>query len=74
MGMVSRPFRAARVVAVTGDPRNRLTFYMGSTGGGVWKTSDGGISWRDVSDGYFQSASSRRAGSGSIRSERLRTA
>jgi|CXWL01.1.fsa_nt_gi photosystem II stability/assembly factor-like uncharacterized protein len=47
------PFRGGRAVAgtgVVGDPR---TYYMGTTGGGVWKTSDMGISWRNVSDGYF---------------------
>jgi len=50
-------FRGGRVVAVAGDPRDRQTFYMGSTGGGVWKTHDGGLYWRNVSDGYFQRAS-----------------
>src|SRR2546430_10831186 len=51
------PFRGGRVVAVAGDPVNRLVFYFGSTGGGVWKTSDGGLSWANVSDGYFGTAS-----------------
>src|SRR5215472_18182765 len=51
------PFRAGRVVAVAGDPRDRRTFYFGSTGGGVWKTVDGGVSWRNVSDGFFRRAS-----------------
>jgi photosystem II stability/assembly factor-like uncharacterized protein len=51
------PFRAGRVVAVAGDPRDHRTFYFGSTGGGVWKTRDGGLSWRNVSDGFFQRAS-----------------
>jgi photosystem II stability/assembly factor-like uncharacterized protein len=51
------PFRAGRVVAVAGDPRDRSTFYFGSTGGGVWKTRDGGRSWRNVSDGFFRRAS-----------------
>ena len=50
-------FRGGRVVAVAGDPRDRETFYMGSTGGGVWKTHDGGLYWRNMSDGYFQRAS-----------------
>jgi photosystem II stability/assembly factor-like uncharacterized protein len=48
------PFRGGRSNAstgVVGDPR---TYYMGTTGGGVWKTEDMGISWRNVSDGYFQ--------------------
>src|SRR5215471_1347440 len=51
------PFRAGRVVAVAGDPGDRQTFYFGSTGGGVWKTRDGGLSWRNVSDGFFRRAS-----------------
>jgi photosystem II stability/assembly factor-like uncharacterized protein len=51
------PYRGGRVVAVAGDPSDARTFYFGSTGGGVWKTVDGGISWRNVSDGAFQRAS-----------------
>ena len=51
------PFRGGRVVAVAGDPRERNTFYFGSTGGGVWKTTDGGVYWRNVSDGFFKRAS-----------------
>ena len=51
------PFRGGRCVAVAGDPNERLTFYMGTTGGGVWKTTDGGRFWRNVSDGFFKRAS-----------------
>ncbi len=51
------PFRGGRVEAVAGDPRERNTFYMGSCGGGVWKTTDGGLFWRNVSDGFFKRAS-----------------
>ena len=51
------PFRGGRSVAVAGDPADRLTFYMGSTGGGVWKTTDAGRYWRNVSDGSFKRAS-----------------
>ena len=51
------PHRGGRVVAVAGDPADPVTFYFGSTGGGVWKTSDGGNVWRNVSDGYFRYAS-----------------
>ncbi len=51
------PHRGGRVVAVAGDPRDRLTFYFGSTGGGVWKTIDGGARWENCSDGYFGTAS-----------------
>src|SRR6201747_1803341 len=42
---------------VTGVPSEPYTFYMGSTGGGVWKTTDAGHSWKNVSDGFFQVAS-----------------
>lgn len=51
------PFEGGRVVAVAGVPSSPRTFYMGSTGGGVWKTTDGGASWTNVSDGFFGSAS-----------------
>ena len=47
------PFRGGRSNAstgVVGDPR---TYYMGTTGGGLWKTEDMGLSWHNVSDGYF---------------------
>lgn len=45
------PFRGGRVTAVTGVPSQPRTFYMGSTGGGVWKTTDAGETWTNVSDG-----------------------
>lgn len=51
------PFRGGRVTAVTGVVGERETFYMGSTGGGVWKTSDGGQIWRNISDEFFSVAS-----------------
>ena len=51
------PFRGGRVTAVTGVPSEPYTFYMGSTGGGVWKTTDAGHSWQNVSDGFFSAAS-----------------
>ena len=47
------PFRGGRVTAVTGVPSEPFTFYMGSTGGGVWKTTDAGHTWVNVSDGFF---------------------
>ncbi|MCB1051580.1 MAG: glycosyl hydrolase [Acidobacteria bacterium] len=47
------PFRGGRSAAVCGVPGQPLTFYFGSTGGGVWKTEDGGSNWKNVSDGYF---------------------
>jgi photosystem II stability/assembly factor-like uncharacterized protein len=51
------PFRGGRSVAVAGHPTERLTFYFGSTGGGVWKTLDAGHSWTNVSDGFFKTGS-----------------
>ncbi|HEY1349139.1 MAG TPA: hypothetical protein VGF67_05900 [Ktedonobacteraceae bacterium] len=51
------PYRAGRVVAVAGDPVDRQRFYFGSTGGGVWQTTDGGLLWENISDGYFKRAS-----------------
>ncbi len=51
------PHRGGRVVAVSGVPGGRNTYYFGSTGGGVWKTDDAGTSWMNVSDGYFKYAS-----------------
>jgi len=50
------PPRGGRVVAVAGDPEDRGVFYFGACAGGVWKTIDGGIYWRCVSDGCFGSA------------------
>ena len=51
------PFRGGRVVAVAGDPDLDRVFYLGSTGGGVWKTTDAGSYWQNVSDGFFKRAS-----------------
>lgn len=47
------PFRGGRSAAVTGVPSNPQLFYFGATGGGVWKTDNGGQSWENISDGYF---------------------
>jgi photosystem II stability/assembly factor-like uncharacterized protein len=51
------PSRGGRVVAVAGDPVNKQVFYFGATGGGIWKTEDGGISWRNSSDGFVKTGS-----------------
>ena len=51
------PSRGGRVTAVSGHADQPSTFYMGATGGGVWKTTDYGISWHNISDGYFRSGS-----------------
>jgi photosystem II stability/assembly factor-like uncharacterized protein len=47
------PFRGGRSGAVAGSYKNKNTFYFGATGGGVWKTMDGGSNWKNVSDKYF---------------------
>ena len=51
------PLRAGRVVAVAGDPLDDHVFYFGACAGGVWKTSDGGTYWENISDGFFNTAS-----------------
>ncbi len=51
------PFRGGRVTAVAGIPSDPLTYYFGATGGGVWKTEDGGLGWSCVSDGFFKTGS-----------------
>lgn len=51
------PPRGGRVIAVAGDPSNPAVFYFGSVAGGLWKTSDAGITWSNVSDGFFKTAS-----------------
>ena len=47
------PFRGGRSAAVTGVPGEPNLFYFGSTGGGIWKTTDGGRTWNNISDGFF---------------------
>lgn len=47
------PFRGGRSGAVTGSFKNKQLFYMAATGGGVWKTTDGGSNWKNISDKYF---------------------
>ena len=47
------PWRGGRSAAVTGSFKNKNTFYFGATGGGVWKTTDGGSNWKNISDKYF---------------------
>ena len=51
------PFRGGRVTAVTGIPDDIFTYYMGATGGGVWKTTDAGESWKNISDKYLKAGS-----------------
>lgn len=47
------PYRGGRSCAVSGVPGKPNLFYFGATGGGVWKTTDGGRSWENISDGFF---------------------
>lgn len=47
------PYRGGRSAAVAGVPGQPLTYYFGATGGGVWKSLDGGNAWQNVSDGFF---------------------
>ena len=47
------PFRGGRSASVTGVPGKPNLFYFGATGGGVWKTEDGGRTWSNISDGFF---------------------
>lgn len=47
------PFRGGRSVACAGVVQDPMTYYMGGTGGGIWKTEDGGINWKNISDGQL---------------------
>ncbi|MDQ6886150.1 MAG: glycosyl hydrolase [Gemmatimonadota bacterium] len=47
------PYRGGRSAAVTGSPSRPNEYYMGTTGGGVFKTADGGISWTPITDKFF---------------------
>jgi photosystem II stability/assembly factor-like uncharacterized protein len=46
-------FRGGRSIAVAGSAKRPFEYWMGTTGGGVFKTTDGGNSWSPASDGYF---------------------
>ena len=51
------PHKGSRVTAVTGIAEQPWTYFMGTNGGGLWKTTDAGESWMNVSDGYYTSSS-----------------
>jgi photosystem II stability/assembly factor-like uncharacterized protein len=51
------PTRGGRVTAVAGHPAHPATFYMGATGGGVWKTTDWGVTWRPIMDDVLPTGS-----------------
>lgn len=51
------PYRGGRVTAVAGVSSLPFSYYFGATGGGVWKTENGGLSWKNISDGFFKTGS-----------------
>jgi len=51
------PFEGGRVTAVTGVPGEPLRYYFGAAGGGIWRTDDAGLTWRNVSDGWLATGS-----------------
>src|SRR5271166_4465994 len=51
------PFRGGRAVAVAGVTSQPSVYYFGGTGGGVWRTTDGGVTWTPISDGQFKTGS-----------------
>jgi photosystem II stability/assembly factor-like uncharacterized protein len=51
------PYRGGRSVSAAGVINNPLTYYMGTTGGGLWKTEDAGQHWKNISDGFFKTGS-----------------
>jgi photosystem II stability/assembly factor-like uncharacterized protein len=51
------PFRGGRSNCATGVPSNAGVYYQGTTGGGLWKTDDMGITWNNISDGFFKTGS-----------------
>ena len=51
------PFRGGRSVTASGVVGNPQTYYMGTTGGGLWKTNNAGGRWDNISDGFFEMGS-----------------
>lgn len=66
------PYRGGRVTAVAGIPSRPYTYYFGATGGGVWKTEDGGLSWSPVSDSCSSNNLNQGNGRGFPRESRLK--
>ena len=48
------PFRGGRVDAVAGDPTRPLVYYFGAVNGGVWKTSNAGATWENITEGEYE--------------------
>jgi len=51
------PLRGGRSIAAAGSARRPLEYYFGATGGGLWKTTDSGVTWHPVSDAFFKTSS-----------------
>src|ERR1700686_1581314 len=51
------PLRGGRSITSAGSPSRPLEYYFGAVGGGLWKTNDGGLTWRPVTDGQLHSSS-----------------
>ncbi len=51
------PSRGGRVTTVTGVPSKPNVYYMGASGGGVWKSDNSGQTWNNISDGFFKTGS-----------------
>ncbi|MES2522959.1 MAG: glycosyl hydrolase [Gemmatimonadota bacterium] len=51
------PWRGGRSAAAAGVPSQPMTYFAGYTGGGLWRTDDAGMSWRNISDGFFRTSS-----------------
>jgi hypothetical protein len=51
------PSRGGRSIAAAGTISRPFEYYFGATGGGLWKTTDGGVTWRSVSDRFFGTSS-----------------
>jgi photosystem II stability/assembly factor-like uncharacterized protein len=51
------PYRGGRSVCASGVPGDLQTYFMGTTGGGLWKTPDAGQHWKNISDGFFKTGS-----------------
>ena len=51
------PDRGGRSITCAGSAARPLEYYLGAVGGGLWKTTDGGNTWKPVTDGQFKSSS-----------------